>query len=730
MTYKRLLISFLFFITAFQYVKAQGICRIVVYDSIANTLIEGVNVSALNNKSLAGSTNAAGFIEFKNSKPGTLTLQFSYVGYLTQTLSLNPSDSCIHYVAMQPDEKAMQAVTVISSTRSNDRIENATTKVEVLGLEEMNEESTLKPGNIASIIGDMSGIQIQQSSAASGNSNVRIQGLEGKYTQILRDGMPLYEGYSGGFGILSIPPLDLKQIELIKGAASTLYGGGAIAGLINLISKKPGYDPDASFLINQTTLKETNFNAWYAQRWKHAGFTIFAGENLQQAVDVNDDGLSDVPDTKATILHPSLFIYPSSKSYISLSWSGSFEKRTGGDMIAIENKNDTAHPYFETNNTNRNTFVAIAENHFSKSVTGTVKASFSRFSRDEITNSYSFNGDQDNFYSEASVVAHAGKHTIVGGINITADQFSPSDKTPADIGTISNTTYGIFTQDSWQVFHTTKLEAGLRADHHTDYGTFILPRIALFQHIDKHWGTRIGFGMGYKTPNPLVSQIQDYSIYQLQPIAAGTKAETSFGGNAEINYKKEFGENNTFFINHAFFITNINNPIVATEDNTGKVSFTNEDKPVTTMGFDTYIQAEIENWELYLGYTYTDAERKYLPANRFMILTPRNRAASVIAYSIEGKWRFGLEGSYTGTQYREDYTKTPGYLFMAAMIEKKFGPQWSLVLNCENLLDERQSKYEALYTGSIKDPVFNALWAPIDGRILNLCLRFMPFERR
>lgn len=730
MTYKRLLISFLFFITAFQYVKAQGICRIVVYDSIANTLIEGVNVSALNNKSLAGSTNAAGFIEFKNSKPGTLTLQFSYVGYLTQTLSLNPSDSCIHYVAMQPDEKAMQAVTVISSTRSNDRIENATTKVEVLGLEEMNEESTLKPGNIASIIGDMSGIQIQQSSAASGNSNVRIQGLEGKYTQILRDGMPLYEGYSGGFGILSIPPLDLKQIELIKGAASTLYGGGAIAGLINLISKKPGYDPDASFLINQTTLKETNFNAWYAQRWKHAGFTIFAGENMQQAVDVNDDGLSDVPDTKATILHPSLFIYPSSKSYISLSWSGSFEKRTGGDMIAIENKNDTVHPYFETNNTNRNTFVAIAENHFSKSVTGTVKASFSRFSRDEITNSYSFNGDQDNFYSEASVVAHTGKHTIVGGINITADQFSPSDKTPADIGTISNTTYGIFTQDSWQVFHTTKLEAGLRADHHTDYGTFILPRIALFQHIDEHWGTRIGFGMGYKTPNPLVSQIQDYSIYQLQPIAAGTKAETSFGGNAEINYKKEFGENNTFFINHAFFITNINNPIVATEDNTGKVSFTNEDKPVTTMGFDTYIQAEIENWELYLGYTYTDAERKYLPANRFMILTPRNRAASVIAYSIEGKWRFGLEGSYTGTQYREDYTKTPGYLFMAAMIEKKFGPQWSLVLNCENLLDERQSKYEALYTGSIKDPVFNALWAPIDGRILNLCLRFMPFERR
>ena len=79
------------------------------------------------------------------------------------------------------------------------------------------EESTLKPGNIASILGDVSGVQMQQSSATSGNTNVRIQGLDGRYTQILKDGMPLYGGYAGGFGVLTIPPLNLKQVELIKG---------------------------------------------------------------------------------------------------------------------------------------------------------------------------------------------------------------------------------------------------------------------------------------------------------------------------------------------------------------------------------------------------------------------------------------------------------------------------------------------------------------------------------
>ena len=117
-------------------------------------------------------------------------------------------------------------------------------------------------------------------------------------------------------------------------------------------------------------------------------------------------------------------------------------------------------------------------------------------------------------------------------------------------------------------------------------------------------------------------------------------------------------------------------------------------------------------------------------SDKFMILTPRNRAASVISYSIEHKWRFGLEGSYTGSQKRIDYTNTPGYLFMAAMIARDLGPQWSLVLNCENVLDERQSKYEPLYTGTVQNPQFNALWAPIDGRIINLSIRYKPFEKK
>ncbi len=287
---------------------------------------------------------------------------------------------------------------------------------------------------------------------------------------------------------------------------------------------------------------------------------------------------------------------------------------------------------------------------------------------------------------------------------------------------------GVFAQDTWQLLPATKLEGGLRVDHHTTYGDFVLPRLAMFQQFNKAWGARLGFGMGYKTPNPMEPQIKDYDIYSIQPLGAGIKAEKSYGGNIEVNYKKELGEESNVFINQAFFFTTITDPVIAKEDGTGKIFFTNQPKPIATCGFDTYVQATIHQLELYLGYTYTYAIRKYIAQqNQFIPLTPRNRAASVVSYEASHGWTVGIEASYTGLQYRDDAANTPGYLFVAAMIKKEIGPKITLVANCENLLDERQSKYETLYTGSIANPVFKPLWAPIDGRVINFSIRWQPF---
>jgi iron complex outermembrane receptor protein/outer membrane receptor for ferrienterochelin and colicins len=235
----------------------------------------------------------------------------------------------------------------------------------------------------------------------------------------------------------------------------------------------------------------------------------------------------------------------------------------------------------------------------------------------------------------------------------------------------------------------------------------------------------LGVGFGYKIPNALAPQTTDYALQKIQSLPSGIQAEKSIGYNAEVNYKTTWGDGNELFVNQAFFLTQLNHPVIATVLNNGDVVFNNQAKPIITKGSDTYIRAVINDWELYAGYTFTIAERKYLAQNQFVPLTPKHRFAFTIVKDFEkAGFRFGVEGSYTGRQYRENYTLTPGYLFIAVMMEKNLGKHFSVVLNGENILDYRQSKEEVLYTGTITNPVFNPLWAPIDGRVINLSVKW------
>ncbi|RYG16273.1 MAG: TonB-dependent receptor, partial [Chitinophagaceae bacterium] len=706
---------------------AQSNLHLIVKD-VSNNPLANVNIYSKSNPLKAVKSDRNGLATLNISKSGIDTIVIKSIGFKTLELPFLLPDSAVHQITLNTEDQSLEDVTIVASTRNNERIENAATKVEVLGLEEMNEESMVKPGNVASILGDISGVQIQQSSAVSGNSNVRIQGLDGKYTQMLRDGMPLYEGFSGGFGVLSIAPLDLKQLELIKGSSSTLFGAGAIGGLINFISKKPAFEPDASIILNASTLKETNLNAYIAKRWKYTGFTLFAGETIQHQVDVDKDGLSDVPKLNSTIIHPVLFFYPTGNTAISLGWSANFEKRVGGDMLAIDDKGDSLHPYFESNKLNRNTFTLIAENKFSNILSATIKGTFTNFERNISTNTYLFSGNQQNYYTEASLSALLNKHALVGGINLAGDNFRPSAATPIKAGQIKNDIEGIFIQDSWRFLESSKIEAGLRVDHN-DYGTFILPRLAVFHRINEKFGLRGGVGSGYKSPNPLTPQIKDYDIYKINPLSQSAFTERSFGGNLEANYKYSWDDEHNIFINQAVFLTKIKNPFVGFEDFNGNLSFFNADKPIITQGFDSYVQMKLSDWEIYFGYTFTDARRTYLTENQFVPLTPKNRAAGTLVYEIENTWRLGIEASYNGKQFRDGEAQTQDYVFMAAMVERKFGSKFSLVLNAENLFDKRQSKYEKIYTGNITNPQYKALWAPLDGRVINLAIRFSPFAK-
>lgn len=263
---------------------AQYSLRVIVRDSASRQLLPGVS-GAVRGTTLGAATDGKGQLTIDNVPGPSADLIISYLGYRVKTVRVAlPQPNGPLLVLLAPSSNALDEV-VVTSTRTNSRIEDLPTRVEVLGEEELQEENAIKPGNIASLLGDIAGTQIQPTQPTTGNADLRIQGLQGRYSQMLRDGLPLFGGYAGSFGILQVPPLDLRQIELIKGSSSTLYGGGAIAGLVNLVSKQPKRSgAERSITLNQSTLRETNLNGFFSGRTQKTGYTLFVGGDRKSVV--------------------------------------------------------------------------------------------------------------------------------------------------------------------------------------------------------------------------------------------------------------------------------------------------------------------------------------------------------------------------------------------------------------------------------------------------------------
>jgi outer membrane cobalamin receptor len=685
-----------------------------------STALQGVTANIVGTKRAAAS-DSTGKITFVNLKSGNVKIEFTYVGLQTQTLSFSiPQTDTLPIIYFVDDEHTSETI-IISSSRTNSRIEDLPTKVEVLGSEEVDEEASTIPGNIASLLGDIAGIQNQRTSGTTGSIDLRVQGLPGKYTQILRDGLPLFGGYSGSFSVLQIPPLDLKQVEIIKGASSTLYGGGAIAGMINLISKTPKLNtPQRSILLNHSTLNETNINTFFSNRKNKIGYTFFAGTTLQKAVDVNKDGFSDVPDLTTFFLHPKIFLYPNAKNTVTLEYDGTYEDRTGGDMQVLHATKDNQHQFFIQNKSLRNSVATTWENKINKTDQLSFKSLLSFFNRDIVSNIFGMKAFQQSFFTELSYLKKWNKHTLVSGINFSGETFTKKLPDSSGINEYSNNTVGVFMQDDWKITQKLTVQTGVRFDYNNAYKPVVLPRLSVLYKINPQFTSRLGGGLGYKAPSVFTNDVDERELRN-HNLAPNIVAEKSLGANWDINFKQRVnGWNLT--VNQMFYVTQINDPVIANVNGGINYNYINAAKPLNTKGFETYVAAINDGLEIYLGYTYTIAKQLYNPTQPFVPLSARSKFAAVVSNEFSDRFRACVEASYTGKQYLDDGTKTPGYLVAAGMVRYDI-KNISLVLNCENFFDYRQTRKENIVYGSNINPSFKQIWAPVDGRVINLSAR-------
>lgn len=721
-----------FIVLAISILLVQGVCaqntfKAIVKDENSKEILIGVN-AVLNKTTRGASSDENGLIILSDIPDGVQRITFSYLGYESKikSFSFPLSSSAPVEIFLEQDEEMLEEVT-ISSTRGTRSIQNIPTRVEFISSEELGEKGSMKPGDIRMLLNESTGIITQQTSATSGNASIRIQGLDGRYTQILKDGFPVFAGAASGLGLLQTPPLDLKQVEIIKGSTSTLYGGGAIAGLINLISKTPEEKRDLSLHLNGTSGKGLDVSGFYGQRFNKVGTTIFASYNRNWAYDPSDTGFSAIPKFDRYVFNPRLFLYLTENTQMSVGLNAMFEDRLGGDMKYIQGKGDDTHTYFEKNKTQRHSTQLTFAHRWSEKDRMDFKNSVTYFKRNIGVPDYTFEGTQISTFSELTYTRTNQKTEWVAGLNLWTDKFDEKKLTDFQLRNYNQTIMGAFVQNNWEATKWLNLETGLRTDYMADYGAAILPRISAHFKITDKFSSRLGGGFGYKSPTIFTEDSERLQYHNVLPVDKhNNKLERSYGLNLDFNYVTSFADGSvTFSINQLFFYTYLDHPLLLQSTEDGLFRLNNISGNTDSKGGETNVKVGYKDFHLYLGYTYTDTRTKENGVKQENILTPKHRLNSILMYEVEDKWKIGLEAYYFSPQKLGDGQKGKQYVVCGFMIEKIW-EMFSIYANFENFTDRRQTRFDTIYTGSISNPVFRDIYAPLDGFVMNagIKLRF------
>ena len=680
--------------------------------------VVGANVS-IKATDIAGTTDSNGRIELTDIPNGQHTVVVVSPDHETKELDYTfpLADQAEQVILLKI--KTVGEVTITSTSRISREIDDVPTRIEAISEEEVEEKTVMRPANVSMVLNESTGIKVQQTSATSNTQSVRIQGLDGRYTQILKDGFPVFGGFSGSLSLLDIPPLDLRQVEIIKGPSATFYGGGAIAGVVNFISKEPVSERATSLIINQTTALGTDFSLYDSQKFNRFGYAFLGSVNFQKEYDVDDDDFTELPRTFSFGLSPRLFVELNERTRLVIGNSTSYQKRNGGDVFVIRDQSDNFHQYFETNNSVRN----ITTIQFDRDLDGgrklIAKQSVALFDRKIEIPNYLFKGRQLNFYTDVSYFLPSHNHAFVFGGSAAHDQFREDETSSSLIRrNETRTAIGGFAQDNVIITNKLSLEAGFRLDYLRYYGFFPLPRVSILYRFNDHLSSRFGVGLGYKAPTIFTEDAEEVLFQNVLPIGNTLKAERSSGGTFDVNYRNTIGEKISYSINQMFFYTKILDPLVLTTENNGLLKFVNAGAPVTSAGFETNARFVYDIVKLFAGYTFTDAIARYLNGNQTLPLVPKSRLNSALLFERESNFKAGLEAYYTSSQVLTNGSSARHFWVLGIFGEKTYG-KISFFFNAENITDTRQSRFGPVVFPPHQNPTFAEIYTHTEGRIFN-----------
>ena len=611
---------------------------------------------------------------------------------------------------------------VVQATRSRRRVQDEPIRVDVLNREEIEEKITMRPGNIAMILSETGGVRVQVTSPALGSANVRVQGMNGRYTQLLADGLPLYGGQASSLGLLQIPPTDLGQVEVIKGAASALYGPTALGGVINLVSRRPGDAPQFESLLNVTSRDGQDFTAYGAAPLGNGwGASVTGGLHRQSRQDFDADGWVDLPGYDRWTMRPRLYWRGGNGATLFATIGAMGENRRGGTLPGRTVPDGSFFP--QSQETDRLDGGLVAELPVAGIGTVQLRASAMQQDHRHVFGAVIEEDEHHTLFTEASLVGEAGGTSWVAGIAYQVDGYH-SDAFP--LFDYDFRVPGLFAQVEQDIGERLTLAGSARLDLHNVYGTRFSPRLSMLFR-PGHWTIRASAGRGFYAPTPFVDETEAAGLARLEPLS-NIRAETAESASLDIGYARGPVEANlTLFGSDMRGTTRLD--VVDPSPANGRVRLVSVDGTTRIRGAELLLRYRWQGLTVTGSYMFVDSSEPDPSGmgRRTVPLTPRHSAGMVAMWERHGAGRIGFEAYYTGRQQLEDNpfrTESRPYFELGLLGEIVLG-KVRLFVNAENLLNVRQTRYDPLVR-PVRAPdgrwTVDA-WAPTEGFTVNGGLR-------
>ena len=648
---------------------------------------------------------------------GEVQVTVVHAGFVPVTVPvmLAAGDERVVRVDLDPAPTLEEKITVVASTRTGRRIEDQPIRVEALDREEIEEKMLMTPGDIVMLLNEMGGMRVQATSPSLGAASVRIQGMRGRYTRVLSDGLPLYGSQPGGLGRLQIPPMDLGQVEVIKGVASALHGAGAMGGVINLLSRRPGDEPEREVLLNQSTRGATDGVVWLSTPLSDTwGMTLVGGGHRQSLTDVDGDGWADMAHYGRGVVRPRFFRDDGRGGSLLLTAGATRETRSGGTAPGRVLP-ATGTPYGEALDTRRHDVGALWQTLAGRSVV-TARAAFARQRHDHRFGETLERDRHATGFAELAVRRTAGRHTWVAGAAVEHDAYQPADVPRFGY---AFTTPGLFVQDDVDVRPWLALSMSGRLDRHSAYGWFFSPRVSALLR-SGGWSTRLSAGTGFFGPTPLTEETEAAGLARLT-VDGPLRAER--GRSVSIDLTRTQGP---AAFTATLFASRIVDPVHVER---ATYVLRNLEQPTTNVGVELLGTFRQPPFAVTASYTHVRSRERVGGVAGDVPQTPRH-SLGFVAMAENEDGRIGFELYYTGRQrleanpYRD--VSAP-YTVAGVLLERRVG-RLRLFVNLENLTDVRQQRWDpVLRPDRAPDGRWTVdAWAPLDGRVINGGVR-VPF---